>query len=374
LSYLIYIISFCLFTYNIGLLFLLKGWLKIPVFKSNFKNPSVKVSVVIVVRNEEKNISKLLQSIDSQTYKKNIFEVIIVDDNSNDQTIEIINKYLEQSRLPCKIILLGEVNQLGRKKIAITKAVKEAMGTLILLTDGDCFMGPNWIENYVNYYQSTNCKFISGPVTFLTSTFFERLQIVEFASLIGTGAASIQLGQPNMCNGANLAFEKEAFEAVNGYQGFENQPSGDDEFLMYKINEKFKGKIGFLKSVEAITITNAQQSLNAFYNQRKRWASKWDQHKNFKTTLLAIFIFLVNFASILIPIFFILGLPINILLILLGLRLAIEWVLMGDILSFLGHSKLRILIPLVQLIYPIYIFTVAIGTLSKSYTWKGRKY
>src|SRR5213075_2078285 len=124
-------------------------------------------------------------------------------------------------------------------------------------------------------------RFISGPVKLEEgNSLFGKMQVTEFASLIGTGAASIGFGMPNMCNGANLAFEKAAFVAVNGYAGNDKIASGDDEFLMHKIHSQFPGSVCFLKNPKAIVRTNVQQSLSGFLSQRIRWASKWKFYDN----------------------------------------------------------------------------------------------
>src|SRR5690606_7520040 len=91
---------------------------------------------------------------------------------------------------------------------------------IILTTDGDCRVGCDWLKAHAEIFAMQRPKLVSGPVTFYEGkTWFEQLQTIEFSSLVGTGAASIQAGKPNMCNGANLAFTKAAFQEVKGYEG-----------------------------------------------------------------------------------------------------------------------------------------------------------
>lgn len=374
MALLIFIIEVLLFFYVAMVIYLIIGWHKIPISLHKKTKPNPFVTIVVVVRNEEKNIDLLIQSIENQTYTSKNFELIIVDDCSTDTTVSKIAQYINSAKFEIKLLQLADGVEAGRKKMAITKAIQLAKGSLIMATDGDCAPNPKWIESFVSYYQSNNYKFISGPVTFFSDSFFDKIQIVEFASLIGTGASSIQLKMPNMCNGANLAFEKEAFWAVNGYEGFENQPSGDDEFLMHKINNKYLNAIGFIKNNDATVTTKAQETFSSFYNQRKRWASKWNQYQNIKNTLLALFVFTLNFAVIItICLIISTNAPI-ILLILLFLKLLFEWFFIGKVLLFLGQNKCLIYIPIVQVIYPFYILFTALGTLSNKYHWKGRNY
>ena len=371
---LIFIIEVLLFFYVALVIYLIIGWHNISINFQNYTKHKPFVTIIVIVRNEEKYIDLLIQSIENQVYPSENFELIIVDDCSTDKTVSKISKYIQSAKFDIRLIHLTDEEGVGRKKMAITKAVQLAKGSLIMATDGDCAPNPKWIESLVSYYQSNNYKFISGPVTFFGQSFFDKIQIVEFASLIGTGASSIQWKAPNMCNGANLAFEKEAFWAVNGYEGFENQPSGDDEFLMHKINNKYLNSIGFIKSKEAIVITNAQSTISSFYNQRKRWASKWNQYLNIKNTILALFVFTLNFAVIITICLLISNNAPIILLILLFLKLIFEWIFIGKILLFLDQNKCLVYIPMVQIIYPFYILFTALGTLSKKYSWKGRNY
>lgn len=361
--------------YSLLVIIVLNGWLNIPIFNNKKANFNTFVSIIIPVRNEERNIELLLQNIENQTYSKDLFEVLVVNDYSNDGTLALLNKLKNTFTFELKIIDLNYDQTLkSPKKHAITTAIKSSIGSLILSTDGDCIVNENWIETFVNFYETTGCKFISAAVTFHNISLFDRLQIVEFASLIGVGAASIALKRPNMCNGANLAYEKSAFEAVNGFEGFQDIASGDDEFLMHKISETYPNQIGFLKDKLALVKTGSQPNLSTFFNQRKRWASKWSNYLNIWNSVLAVFIFLVNSLLILAIILSISGNSNTFIWMILGMKIVIEWFFIGSILSFLDYSKLIFYIPIVQIIYPFYVFFTAINSISKSYNWKGRVY
>lgn len=351
------------------------GWLSIPISNQFLNKKNTIATIIVVARNEAENITKLLQSIEKQTYTNELYEVILVDDNSSDNTLELANQFKNKSLLQLNILRLPEIeNQLSRKKAAITWAISQAKGSLILCTDGDCVVPSQWIENFVKTYESTGCKFISGPVTFFETSFFSKLQIVEFASLIGTGGASIQLNRPNMCNGANLAYDKASFWEVNGFKGYENMASGDDEFLMHKMAEKYPGKVVFLKDSQVIVKTNAQASLTDFVNQRKRWASKWNKYSNIKTTVLAVFIFLTNFLFIISFLLATVSTLSKLILAVLFLKIFTEILFIGLILRFLNYKKLIFLIPIVQLFYPFYVVFIALISYQNTFVWKGRIY
>ena len=373
-----YIILGCIFLlYAFFNLILIFFWYKIPVFSLSSVQKDYercKISVVIPVRNESSNIIKLLQDLNLQTFNPKSYEVIIVDDCSEDDTLDLLKEFVDKAKFDLKIIELREKNVTSPKKKAITEAIKIAQGELIITTDGDCRVRKGWLENLWIFYQQKNAKLISGAVTFLEEKkLFERIQTVEFASLIGSGAASLQMGFPNMCNGANLAYPKSVFEEVDGYQGVDQIASGDDEFLLHKIADRYPEKIYFLKNPQNIVFTQAKPNWNDFYQQRKRWAGKWKYYKDNRIKLLAFFIFVVNSALLLSFALFCSGfLTSSTFLILILIKFVPEFVFLGIVLAYLTKKKFMIYIPLVQLIYPFYVTFFGFVAQGKTYEWKGR--
>lgn len=338
---------------------------------NRFNNPpSTEFSIIIPVRNESKNIVKLLESIVKQNTKN--FEVILIDDASEDDTVKIAKAFL--GLLDLKILYLSkEERGNAPKKNAITKAIGVAKYDLIFCTDGDCVLPTKLLDQYAEIFNNERVKFISGPVTFFESrdSFFKRIwhkiQIVEFASLVGSAAVSIFLGKPNMCSGANIAYRKSAFVDVNGYEGNKELASGDDEFLMHKIHSKYTDGVFFAKSSEVIVETNACESVVAFYNQRKRWASKWTKYDSYLPKLIAMFVFFVNIFTI--------YLIVSGLWSILAIRYVFEFIFLALVLGFLKKKSSIIFIPLVQLFYPFYVAFFGLNSLfmNKNYNWKGRK-
>ena len=216
---------------------------------------------------------------------------------------------------------------------------------------------------------------ISAGVTFYKEkSWFEHIQTVEFMSLIGAGAISMYLGHPNMCNGANLIYEKKAFLKVGGFTGTEHLASGDDEFLMHKLAAHFPNKIHFLKSPKALIKTKAQEHFLSFVNQRKRWASKWNHYQNWSAIALAIFIYGFHIAHLLSIVLIFWAIPYRpLLLALVGGKFILEFLYLRSILTFFGKNQQIKWIPLTEFLYSIYILAIgALGQLG-GYQWKNRK-
>ncbi|MBD2755091.1 glycosyltransferase [Spirosoma validum] len=348
-------------------------WLRLPTVQTTKTVPNgPRITVVIPVRNEANTISQLLDDLSQQTYPN--FEVIVADDSSTDATLSIVQQYVPRAPYALRPLPLSNEHTASPKKRAITQSIALATGDLILTTDGDCRVGPGWLTAFATCHVQTGAKLISGPVTFTTEqTIFDSLQIVEFSSLIGTGACTMTLGFPTMCNGANLCYVNEVFAEVGGFAGVDHLASGDDEFLMHKIADRYPYGVQFLKNPDAIVRTQPHHSWRAFYNQRKRWASKWRAYNSILPSLLAVFVFLSNAAPVIAVWGWWLGfLNGNVTLVVIGLKAIPEFLFLRQVLVFLQKKSSVGIIPLTQLIYPIYVLFFGLVAQGKGYVWKGR--
>ncbi|MBO0951465.1 glycosyltransferase [Fibrella forsythiae] len=355
---------------------LLVAWRRLPVLHSADDPITVapSITVIIPVRNESINLPYLLNDLSAQTYTQ--FSVIIADDASSDNTAELALSYASTAAFPLTVLsLVDDPTVASPKKRAIAQSISQATGELIVTTDGDCRVGPDWLTTIAHYYGKTGAQLISGPVTFTPDqSVFGSLQTVEFASLIGAGAATLAMGKPTMCNGANLCYQKTAFLAVNGFAGVDHVASGDDELLMHKIATRYPEGVRFLKSQAAIVETAAHSSLGTFYQQRKRWAGKWRAYDSLFPTFLAVFVFLSNLAPLVAVGLWLAGqLSGWQTLTLVMLKVGPEFVYLRAILTFLRKRAAIAWIPLTQLIYPLYVLFFGLAAQQPGITWKGRK-
>lgn len=337
--------------------------------------PQTSISVIIAARNEEKNIANCLFSILEQHYDPQLFEVIVVDDQSEDNTAAVVNRLCSiYSNLTC-IHLKAEENTVAYKKKAITAGIKKAKGKLIVTTDADCIVPENWLKNIAAFYESKKAVFIAAPVVIAPGKGLVKLfQSLDFLSLQGITGASVFAQFHTMCNGANLAYEKKVFEEVNGFEGVDNIASGDDMLLMHKVFLKYPDKVHYLKSKAAIVQTAAVNNWTEFFNQRIRWASKAGKYndKRIFGTLLLVYLFNFSFLIVFIIAFFAEGLFMYLISILL-LKTLYELFFMIPVARFFDKEKLLWWFPLMQPLHILY--TIVAGLLGSitTYTWKGRK-
>lgn len=358
--------------YLLLVLYLIKGWLSLkrPQLKTgDFKT---KVTVMIAARNEEERIHLTIEDILAQDYPKELTEIIIVDDHSTDNTAQIIASYADRG---VQLLQLNEAEPLNSyKKKAIAKAIGMSTGELMVATDADCRMGPKWLSSVVGYFEAEQPVMISSPVIFFEEqSLFERLQTLEFSFLIGVGASFIGNKRAWTCNGANLAYRKDTFYEVGGFNGIDELASGDDELLLQKVTERFPGKIGFLNVKDAVVYTHAKHNLESFLLQRRRWASKSTKYKDKKVVGFALLIWFFNMSML-----------INLLLGLFGrvflevfaiqfiLKCLIEVVYLFPICTFFGRTKLLRLYLVVAPLHVIYMAYLGLMGPSRKYQWKGR--
>ena len=336
--------------------------------------PDEYISIIIPFRNESQNILESLQSIEKQDYPKDKFEVIFVNDFSDDDSLELLCKVEKSFNI--KIISVPEdYAKYQHKKRAIRFGIENSMGSIIVTTDADCIHSTKWLRTLLGQFDDKT-GFVSGPVEFIEeSTLFNRMQKLEFAGLVLTGAGLIGINEPIICNAANIAYRKKAFEQVSGFSYKHSLSSGDDELLMQKIKKETAYKIKFSMNKEAVVKTSSNSSLNQFYQQRKRWASKGLFYSNHFLILKLIMIFLFYLSF---PLQLVLGVFYNPLflvsmLLCFSIKAMMEYLILktgAD--NLFNNSILRPFIP-AELIHIPYILIAGISGALGNYIWKERK-
>lgn len=331
------------------------------------------VSVIIPARNEAENIGNCLQAVLQQSYPIEKLEVIVVNDHSTDETSQVARGFI--ARYPFLKVLdlqMGEIN--SYKKAAISAGVTAATGDIILQTDADCKMGVHWVACMVDHF-SEQVALVSGPIEIVhTKTGFTRFQTLESMGLVAIGAGSLAAGRPNMCNGANLAYRKAAFEAVGGFAGIDAVASGDDELLLQKLHAEPEYQLRFAKCREAIVQTDAMNTWQAFKNQRLRWVSKARFYPN-RWVNVAQAVSYLAFLGILV----LLGMGIYnpgfmpIALLAIAVKVLVDASILYQAARFFHNLRLLGYLILLQPIYLIYVLWIGIaGNLIDTYSWKGR--
>ncbi len=368
-----------LFLLSIGYVFVIGrlsyAWKSLPDFNipKNFQSYTF-ISVLVPARNEEDSIDKCLDALSSQNYPDHLYEIIIIDDHSTDRTAALVRR-----RQTTNIKLLQLADYLEGEKItafkkkALEVGVAHAQGSLIVTTDADCIVPPEWLLCIASFHDRFNYKIFTGPVLFQgEQNLLEYFQSLDYLGMMGATGGAIQLKWFRMGNGANMAYEKALFEEINGFLGIDQVASGDDMLLLQKAAVAYPDSIGFLKSKHAAVGTKAEGTWNGFMNQRLRWASKSAYYLDKKVLWVQATVFFYCF-FILLSLLFIPWIGLFWMLGALFLKAFIDYIFLRSLAIFFDRKELMSRFWVSFLTYFLYMISLGLGSLfKKKYTWKGR--
>ena len=299
-------ISIILFIgYSVLIVYYWFAWRSIPEYIAAEAEPTIGLSVVMPARNEEKNIISCLESVCTQQYPYESLQIVAIDDNSTDRTWDLVQHFhCDEKLITSK--RLAEVEDPGfsaHKKRAIDAGIAVSHNDVIVTTDADCKHPVTWLKTIASLYEKKRPVFIVAPVAFENnSSVLQIFQALDFLVLQGITGSSVHKNIHSMCNGANLAYEKRAFNAVGGFSGINSIASGDDMLLMHKISRRYPGRVHYLKSKQAIVTSSPMQTWKEFLAQRIRWSSKarFYNDKKIFWVLLLVYLFNLSFLALVI--------------------------------------------------------------------------
>lgn len=337
-------------------------------------------SIIIPARNEQQNIKACLLSILGNDYPGDAFEVIVIDDFSEDDTALLARSVLrEQDKVLYLTDHLDAQERLNAyKKKALEIGISKASGGFIITTDADCLVPLGWLRAIAGKLRAEpQVECLAAPVNFIPARgvrdWLYYFQSIDFMTMQGITIASNRLNLGNMSNGANFIFSKKAYEKVDGYRGIDKKASGDDMMLMQKIAQAFPGSIDFLFDKRAVVDTPVQPDWSSFLAQRIRWASKADSYPQFKMTLilLLVYLFNLNFLALAIAALFHVALA-KVLLAVFLMKVLSELMFVSTLSKFFNKRNELLFLIILQPLHIVYI--VWAGFLGKfgRYEWKGR--
>jgi len=381
--------AYTAFCFSVGLLYALllagyvRGWRRLPVWNVPIGFvPSTRITVLVPARNEAANIAACLQSLLACDYPPALFEIIVLDDFSEDDTARMVSEVALAHPGRVRLLRLSEQGPsiVSGKKRALEFGVSQATGDLIATTDADCQVPANWLRLLVSLYEAKRPGAIVAPVLLHHErTAFQRFQALDLAGMMGITGAGISMGWHRMGNGANLCYAKATFEAVGGYAGNTDRASGDDLFLLGKIasyapDGNAPGVV-FLKNAGAAVRTLPCPDVRTFVQQRIRWGTKNAglPDPGLKAALAIVFVLCCTIVLNTALLFFLPGL-VWIWACQLLLKAVADYFLLREMCAFFGQrSWLRGFWP-AFFWHTAYITGIGMGSLVvREYRWKGRR-
>ena len=363
-----------LYTILIGVLYV--AYQKVKPFKLTHQAETSRFSIIIPFRNEAQNLDALLDSIKAIKYGKKLYEIIFVDDESEDNSVGIIKSYIRDNENTDISILKNERQSYSPKKDAIKTAISKAKYEWIITTDADCIVTSNWLQSFDQFIIAKCPKLIVAPVTYKsTYSILNYFQLHDFLSLQTATVSGFGISNPFLCNGANLCYDKSTFNDLNGFEGNDDIASGDDVFFMAKVFNNSPKDIHYIKSRSAIVYTRPQSTLPSLFNQRVRWASKASAYNNTFSKILAFIVLLMNASLVLCTVLALLGLfSWQFLSILFVMKFSIDILFISRSSCFFKQNITLISFPLNSFIYPFFVVLVSFYSIFFSYKWKGRQF
>ena len=362
--------------YLASVVFLFRGLRKL---RPAGHNRDLRFSIVIAARNEERNIGACLESIARQTLLPERFEVIVVDDRSTDATAAVCAGFA--GRLPRlrTIRITATPAGIAPKKYAVSQGIAAAEHEIIVFTDADCIVPPEWLATIDRYFDEET-GLVQGITAYTRPAamrpLFFGLQAVDFLSHGIVAAAGIGAGLPLNSNANNLSFRKKAFEEVGGYgESSQRVVSGDDDLLLQRIAGTGKWKVRFMADPSGAVTTAPTPTLRGLFEQRKRWGSKTINYTIPQIAFLTgVFLFYCSLFMTLLGGIFLKHWLLGVFCGQLIIKILGEYLLMIPGTALFNQKSLRrYILPASLLQLPLVIAAVLLGVFGK-FSWKGERY
>lgn len=229
----------------------------------------VPISIIVAAKNEATNLGKNLRHLLAQKYGK--FEVIVVNDQSHDNTNDIVQK-LKETHQNLEIVHIDEnVNNFRGKKLALTLGIKKAQYDHLVFTDADCSpVSENWLKIFNFHFQekpSTELILGFGPLTKKFSILNLFIQFETFYTALQYFSLAL-IGRPYMGVGRNLGYTKQFFFKNKGFSAHLHVSSGDDDLTVNYFGNK--DNTAAVLHPEAFVYSDAKQKWSEWWRQKRR--------------------------------------------------------------------------------------------------------
>lgn len=235
------------------------------------QNSKSSISVIVAARNEAENILNCLQSLSKLDYPKNLLEIIVVNDRSEDNTEPIIKKFIKEKSQFKYLNINNPIPNLSGKASAISQAIEQSQGEIIFITDADCVVPKNWLNKAIRYFTDDVGMVAGFTLLNFSRGLFNKIQNLDWAYLLSVAAGAACLGIPLTCMGNNFAFRRSAYKQVGGYLGVGFSVT-EDFALLKAISHQTSWKIRFPIAYDCLVKTKPMNNWKNFFSQRKRWA------------------------------------------------------------------------------------------------------
>jgi cellulose synthase/poly-beta-1,6-N-acetylglucosamine synthase-like glycosyltransferase len=239
------------------------------VRRSGVYNSEPAVTVIVAARNEEEHIGSCLDSLVNIRYPHDKLEIVIVDDHSTDATASIISSYTQRYSFVKSFTAEPSNSHLKGKANAMAQAIDRSSGEIILQTDADCTVFPEWVRETLCRYDTTT-GLVGGFTLLRSENWFGAIQALDWIYLFSLAAAGIGWQRPLTVVGNHLSYRRKAYDDVGGYRAIKFSVT-EDYALVRAVDDKTQWKFGFSTSAESLVTSLPCTTVGELYRQRIRW-------------------------------------------------------------------------------------------------------
>lgn len=352
------------------LLIVLKLYKSLNNLSYSVENLQPNVTVIVSLHNEENNVNQLIDCLVTQDYQKELYEIILVNDRSTDKTQE----FLDLAKQKYNYIQILKIDKLQKnfapKKFAIDLAIKKSNGEIILLTDADGRPGIEWIKSMVATF-SAETGLVIGNAPYFTKTIIQKMLAMEYFSHVTIAAATTGMNSPLTCVGTNMAYRKQVYSDIDGFGGFKNVHTGDDDLFLQRVRDKSNWNIRYATANESQVRNSTPKSLKQFVNQRLRYASKGFKYPLRVTISLLAYYFFTVFLFLMGLLCFVSEVVIMPFVVIVVLKGLADFCFMKKSAKILNTKIYFYLFPIVSLLHIPYIIFFGLMGNFKKYEWAG---
>ncbi|MCW3124803.1 MAG: glycosyl transferase family 2 [Bacteroidetes bacterium] len=244
------------------------------------------VSIVICAKNEAENLAHNLKVIMIQHYPK--FEVIIVNDQSTDNTVEVVADFFKRNdNIRLFNIKPGDKPMPG-KKFALKTGVDAAQYDIVVVTDADCKpYSAHWLEHIIGAYVGGTDFVLGYSPYYKHPGVLNKIIRYENVMTAMQYMSFAQAGMPYMGVGRNMSFRKKVFTGWDPSHKSKKVQSGDDDLF---VNAKAKGRTTEICThKDSFTYSEAETTLGAWIRQKARHIGSATHYKFHHKVLLFLF-------------------------------------------------------------------------------------
>ncbi len=360
--------------YSAALLYLRQG---LSNLKYEHNRNELSASVIIAARDEAANIKACLNCVLRQEEPPQNYEVIVIDDRSEDETASIVRRLTKQHNNLRLLKIEDETAGISPKKRALQMGIQNSRGEIIVTTDADCFPGPQWLNQLMQQF-APEVGLVAGYNPYIVkkgpAQTFRKILALDYFAMAAVAAAGAGLNFPLSCSGGNLAYRKKLYEALGGFANTASMISGDDDLFLERVRDETNWQIRYSVTPETFVPTLPPESLFEFFHQRFRYASKGRYYApKVVAGLLAVYLLSAGLTVGMLLCLFLPEIRLGVFSVFL-LKSAAEFYFLKKAGAIFRQKFALHIYLLTALLHPCYIVLAVLGGQFAGFTWKGKRH